>query len=41
MTKICYVQNLLNKQHLNGCRHYRSIVWVKVNICVPESYKRI
>ena len=40
MTKMCHTQNPLSKQHLNGCHHYRSIVWVKVNLCVPESYKR-
>ena len=38
MTKICHIQNLPSKQHLSGCHHH-SIVWVKANICEPESYE--
>ena len=40
MTKICIIQNLLTKQHLNGCHHYRSMIWADANICVPDSPKR-
>ena len=39
IAKICHFQNPLRKQHLTGCHHYRSIVCVKANECVPESYK--
>ena len=39
-TKIYHMQNPLSKQHLNGWHHYRSLVWVQANICVPQSYKR-
>ena len=38
-TKI--IQNLLTMQHLNRRHHYRSMIWVNANICVPESSKRI
>ena len=33
MTNIWHIQNPLSKQHLNGCHHFRSIVWVNANIC--------
>ena len=40
MTKICHSQNPPSKQHLNGCQHYRSIVWAQANRCASESSKR-
>ena len=39
-TKICHIQNPLSKQHLNGCHHYRFIVWSKSNIYVQEDSRR-
>ena len=40
MTKICIIHNLLTRQNLNGRHHYRSMIWVNVNIYELESYKR-
>ena len=40
MKKICIIQDLLTKQHLNERHHYRSIIWVNAYICVSESSKR-
>ena len=40
ITKICIIQNLLTKKHLNGRHHYCSMIWVNANICVPEFSKR-
>ena len=39
MTKVSIIQNLLTKQHLNGRHHYRSMMLVNANICVPEYFK--
>ena len=37
MTKIYIFQNLQTK---NGRHHYRSMIRVNANLCVPESSKR-
>ena len=40
MTKICIIQTMLTKQHLNGRHHYSSMVWVNEILCVLVSFKR-